>query len=684
MMAESQPLELEHSDGSLHVRIGGKRVFSHTPARPAVEVGYGSPEITGSHGNFRIRPGLKWRRPLSRVEITSSTPDHAELLLSGQGGLAATVDISLRPPGGEGSAPCVNISVSREPNGESNRLWIRLPSEANEPVHGCGQQFSRFNLRGSRLPLWSGEQGVGRSFNITTLAANLHSRSGGHWHSTYFPQPSYVTASGRFVHAETDCYARFEFQRECELLEFWQADAKLVLGAADTLEGAVTAMSDLLGRQPRLPEWTHDGMWLGLQGGSDTVRAKVEKAREAGIPMSGVWVQDWVGRRVTAFGSQLFWDWRYDRKLYPDLPELTAELQADGIRFLGYLNPFLAIEGELYREASEKGYCVKAPDGSDYMIVVTTFPAAMVDLSNPEAWQWFKSVITKNVLGAGLSGWMADYGEYLPTDAVLANGDPVLFHNRYPAEWARLNYEAISEAGRIDDVAIFTRAGYTGTSRYSHSVWAGDQMVDWSRHDGLPSVLPSALSSGMVGIGVHHSDLGGFTSLYYKKRTKELFKRWAEFAAFTPVMRSHESNRPAANWQWDSDVETISYLARMARIYVELAPYRRAVLRNYYDIGLPAIRPVSLHYTQLRSARDSNVGRHASYLYGRDLLVRPVVQRGVKNVTVRLPDDEWVHLWTGTRHGGGPVRTAAVPGRPPVFYRAESEHAAVFESVAGI
>ncbi len=667
-------LQVRAQGEELLIRADGRTVASHSARRPMISVGSGAPRFRESHGNYRIRPMLDWKKPLSRAEVLSADTQHAELRFSTVDGIAVRLLITAdtHTPG------TVHASITSASSRPYNRIWLRLPAGRREPTYGCGEQYSRFNLRGSRLPLWTSEQGVGRGFNVTTLAANLHSSAGGHWHSTYFPQPSYVTETGRLVHLESDAYARFDFAGARDILEVWQPELRFVLSAAGGLEQAVSRLSTYLGRQPRLPEWTHTGMWLGLQGGSDVIRAKVDRAQAAGLPLSALWVQDWVGRRVTAFGSQLFWDWRYDRKLYPDLPRLIEELRGRGLRFLGYINPFLAIEGELYKEASAKGYCIKKPDGSDYLITVTTFPAAKVDLTNPEAWEWLKRVIGEQMLGIGLSGWMADYGEYLPADAVLANGDAREYHNRYPAEWARLNYEAVRDAGKLDDTAIFMRAGYTGSSRATHAVWAGDQMVDWSRPDGLPSVVPAALSAGMVGIGVSHSDVGGFTSLFAKKRSKELLLRWAEHAAFTPIMRSHESNRPADNWQWDHDEETTAHIARMARLYVALTPYRKAALTEYYDRGLPVMRPTVLHYPATRKA-DRMPYR---YLLGRDVLVQPVVRKGQRRAAVRLPEDEWIHLWTGDTHHGGRVVVDAPLGMPPVFYRAQSEHAATIAAAA--
>ena len=67
-------------------------------------------------------------------------------------------------------------------------------------------------------------------------------------------------------------------------------------------------------------------------------------------------------------------------------------LNKEGVKILGYINPFLAIEKSLYKEASEKGYCVKDKDGADYLVSITTFPAAMVDLTNPDAYEWIKDI----------------------------------------------------------------------------------------------------------------------------------------------------------------------------------------------------------------------------------------------------------------------------------------------------
>ena len=141
------------------------------------------------------------------------------------------------------------------------------------------------------------------------------------------------------------------------------------------------------------------------------------------------------------------------------------------------------------------------------------------------------------------------------------------------------------------------RAGSTGSQKYSTMMWAGDQNVDWSLDDGLASVVPAALSLAMTGHGLHHSDIGGYTTLFEMKRSKELLLRWCDFSAFTPMMRTHEGNRPGDNWQFDGDAETIAHFARMTTVFThpETLPERgrRAeceVRPAGYAPAVPALR----------------------------------------------------------------------------------------------
>ena len=134
------------------------------------------------------------------------------------------------------------------------------------------------------------------------------------------------------------------------------------------------------------------------------------------------------------------------------------------MRFLGYVNPYLCNDGTLYQEALAANYLATHADGSQYLVDFGEFDCGVVDFTNPAAARWFEErVIRGDMLDRGLDGWMADFGEYLPTDLVLANGvDAMLMHNAWPTLWAEVNARAIAAAGTHRRRAVLHARGLHG------------------------------------------------------------------------------------------------------------------------------------------------------------------------------------------------------------------------------
>ncbi|MFW7550324.1 alpha-glucosidase [Escherichia coli] len=428
-------------------------------------------------------------------------------------------------------------------------------------------------------------------------------------------------------------------------------------------------------------DWIYDGVTLGIQGGTEVCQKKLDTMRNAGVKVNGIWAQDWSGIRMTSFGKRVMWNWKWNSENYPQLDSRIKQWNQEGVQFLAYINPYVASDKDLCEEAAQHGYLAKDASGGDYLVEFGEFYGGVVDLTNPEAYAWFKEVIKKNMIELGCGGWMADFGEYLPTDTYLHNGvSAEIMHNAWPALWAKCNYEALEETGKLGEILFFMRAGSTGSQKYSTMMWAGDQNVDWSLDDGLASVVPAALSLAMTGHGLHHSDIGGYTTLFEMKRSKELLLRWCDFSAFTPMMRTHEGNRPGDNWQFDGDAETIAHFARMTSVFTTLKPYLKEAVALNAKSGLPVMRPLFLHYEDDAHTYTLKY----QYLLGRDILVAPVHEEGRSDWTLYLPEDNWVHAWTGEAFRGGEVTVNAPIGKPPVFYRADSEWAALFASLKSI
>lgn len=129
------------------------------------------------------------------------------------------------------------------------------------------------------------------------------------------------------------------------------------------------------------------------------------------------------------------------------------------------------------------------------------------------------------MMATGVCGWMCDFGESLPLDAVFhGNHSPAQLHSLYPSLWGQLNADAIAKAARElggertvceeEEVVYFMRSGNAFSPSSTRLFWLGDQMVTWDAHDGLATVVMGMLSQGISGYSLSHSDIGGYTALH--------------------------------------------------------------------------------------------------------------------------------------------------------------------------
>ncbi len=642
-------------------------ILNHSAENPSVYIGYGNETVGMYRGNFDIKDYVIERYALRNVSVQGNNNEYS---LNFDNKLKANIRVQND----------IFLMDFEKVDENINRFWIRIDADENEKCYGCGEQMSYFNLRGRNFPLWTSEPGVGRDKSTyVTWRSDVENKAGGDYYNTNYPQPTYISTKHYYLHIDSTAYAEFNFiNNDFHELQVWEVPGQIRIEAAPSYVKLLEKLTAFFGRQPELPDWVYNGAILGVQGGTERSFSLVDRSIRNGIKVSGVWCQDWAGKRVTSFGKRLNWNWKWNKEMYPELPEKIKEYKEKDIRFLAYNNPYLVKEGDLYQEGLEKGYFAKSLDGKDYLVDFGEFDCGVVDLTNPEAYSWFKELIKKYIIDFGIDGWMADFGEYLPTDLKLHNGvSPMIEHNHWPVLWARCNYEALVETGKLGELVYFMRAGGAGSQKYCTLLWAGDQSVDFSRHDGLVTVICGALSAAMCGCGLHHSDIGGYTSLFNNCRTKEVFLRWAEMAAFTPVMRTHEGNRPEENFQYYDDADTLEQFGRLTDIYTMLAPYTKSLVKSNSETGLPVQRPLFIHYENDEKTYDIQT----EYLFGEDMLIAPVYLPDVAEWEVYLPNDQWVHLWTGNEFNGGIVKVSAEIGYTPAFYKKTSKYSDIFEAI---
>jgi alpha-glucosidase (family GH31 glycosyl hydrolase) len=254
----------------------------------------------------------------------------------------------------------------------------------------------------------------------------------------------------------------------------------------------------------------------------------------------------------------------------------------------------------------------------------------------------------------GVDGWWPDEGDSLDIKSRLVRN--------------RMYWEGPQIDRPNERPYSLHRNGYAGMQRYASFLWSGDVFSTWET---LKTHIPIAINTALTGIPLWGTDIGGFVPT--KEFTAELYLRWFQFGAFCPLFRSHGRTwKLRLPWGWNTGdpgpVEITSYngadtpdasqlhnpqVEVICRKYLELRyrmlPYIYSAVRECAVSGIPIMRSLWLHYSDDPKA----VARGDEYLWGRDILVAPVVEQGATSRQVYLPKGVWYDYWTGERIEGG-------------------------------
>ncbi|MBL8680248.1 MAG: hypothetical protein JNK05_13820 [Myxococcales bacterium] len=652
-----------NNDGSYALRVAGRLLLEGR--RGPVSARSSTERVETQFGIWTFRRGLVSEvQPRGRASATRGADGSIALEVSSPDGSISRVtfqrvgtsEVTIRarvtPVLPAGSQPV-----------RSTVLRFRCTNESR--FLGFGAQYNAVDQTGRRFPLFVSEQGIGRN----PMRQHLFS---GNPTTTYFPVPFFIDPRGFGLAVDTSARVEVDLcstsPEEYSLAVDDTGEVTLRLYTGPTVADVMRDWTVLQGRTSTPPEWAVRGVWLASQGGTDAARSAATRAVAANIPVAAIWSQDWVGRREFGLGNTgVRYRWAWDEAYYPNLPALIRELEAMNIRFFGYMNPFIVPEQDLWATAVRDGYVPLDAMGQPYTFLISVLEGTVVDLTNPRAVQWYQGYVERAIT-LGLSGWMQDFGEWLPIDARLSDGrDARLFHNEYPTAWQRAAREVFErtrgrDANGDDNWIMLTRSGWLRSAHTSQVVWIGDQEADWSEWDGLPTVIPALVSLGMSGVGYVTHDIAGFSG---GPSGKELYMRWTELGAFTPIMRTHEGLRRAENWNWDRDAETTAHFSRFARIHQALAPRIIELGRAHRATGMPIVRALPLQFPN--DSRTYHI--LDEFMLGDDLLVAPVVREGLTSRTVYLPSGIWFDVWDPSRVYTGPreITVSAPIGRPPVF-----------------
>ena len=484
--------------------------------------------------------------------------------------------------------------------------------------------------------------------------------------ATYYPVPWVLSTAGYGVLVEQDDLSYFRFRTAAA--DRWSMEVEADRLAYRVFPGptpleALGRFTAATGRQPAPERWFF-GPWY-QSGHSNHVPLEEERRQIdalRGCPASAVETHC----RYLPLGE--------DRGHEDAERARTAQFHAAGRAVLSYLNPLVGRDyPEAFAAAEELGALQCDPEGRPYVFQAYAGGReppftleAQYDFTNPDATAcWLE--VAERVVEAGYDGWMEDFGEYTPLDAVASDGSTgTAGHNRYPTEY----HLAAAVAARLLEqrhgrrLARFVRSGWTGTAAVAPIVWGGDPTTCWG-FDGLASAVTEGLTMAASGVAMWGSDTGGFLSTL-DRLTPELLRRWIQFSAFCPVMRTKAGGIEIPAYErpqiWDHDI--LPTWQAFARWHTALNDYLMAAHAEYRTTGRPIMCPLELAHPELGDAPDQ-------YLLGRDLLVAPVLEEGCQRRSVLVPPGEWRHLFHPDRSYRGPDRVDVAVGSDdfPVLVR---------------
>ena len=384
-----------------------------------------------------------------------------------------------------------------------------------------------------------------------------------------------------------------------------------------------------------------------------------------------------------------------DRGLEAYEADRVAFYHREGLAVLTYVNPMLCQSYEpLFSQTAAAGALQRRADGA-----VATFnsfvggtgpagftirPVAQFDFSRQAGVDAYASVL-RRIVETGHDGWMEDFGEYTPLDAVASERTGTAVHNHYPTAFHCAVRDIVAERLRTRPLVRFQRSGWTGSAKCADDVWGGDPTTTFG-FDGLSSAVRQALSIGLSGVSRWGSDIGGYDTIGNDpKLTPELLARWIQLGAVSGVMRMKKTGLEIPPYvrpqPWTPRRSAI--WRRYTKLHTQLYPYLRAGDAQYRRTGLPLMRALVL-----RDPRDARgAAREDQFLLGDDLLAAPVLRAGARSRSVYLPRGRWLdaraaltydaagdgafHV-AGARalRGGRTVRAQAALDELPLYVRA--------------
>lgn len=442
-----------------------------------------------------------------------------------------------------------------------------------------------------------------------------------------------------------------------------------VVIAGDSPSEIVRKYTTLVGKAEPLPEWAL-GFWQSKlrYRTQEELLGVAREYRKRGLPLSVIVIDFFHWPRQG--------DWKFDTKYWPNPKKMVEELESMGVKVMVSFWPNVDVFSENYSEMAKRGLLVRTERGVPILMTFRGF-TTHCDFMNPETRKYVWEKIKKNYYDIGIKMFWLDEAEPEMVIPGLGYGNILIYDydnvryylgrasevaNLYPFYYAKTFYDGMKSIGE-EDFVFLIRAAWHGIQRFRVVVWSGDIP---STFESLRRQIKAGLNMALCGITWWTTDIGGFWGGDPNdEEFRELIIRWFQFGCFCPVFRLHGFRLPypddpntcdpydltgSANEVWSFGEKIFEILKKYLFIRERLTPYIMDQMRKCCSEGIPLMRPLFFDFPQDEVTYDIE----DEYMFGSDILVAPVYEKGAKSRKVYLPKNvKWVDAWTGSMLDGG-------------------------------
>ncbi len=506
-----------------------------------------------------------------------------------------------------------------------DKTILRLSTTGNCSFYGAGERGHSLDLRGDTLVMYNRQ-----NYGYTGSDPRISQMN--------ITVPLFISSDGYAVLFDDYAPATMIMGNPVEYItENTQPIAYYFINGESSLADVSREYTRLTGHQKLAPFWSlgYITSKYGYHNEKET-RGVIDTLKRRGYPVDGV-VLDlyWYGKEEDM--GRLDWD----PGQWPSHKKMLADLKKQGVKTVLISQPYVLRNGKglgNYNFLSENGMLGLDSAGKTQEVKIWVGEGGMLDVSNPATRQWLRERYRK-LTEEGVGGWWGDLGEpeVHPEQMLHNNGLTARqYHNQYGNDWSEIISELFEEEFPDRRLMTMMRGGTAGLQRYSVFPWSTDVSRSWG---GLEPQIKIMLNSGLSGLGYMSHDVGGFAIDPENPVDPELYVRWLQLGAFSPILRTH-SQQVAEPYHYPDQQNIIKALISDRYRWL---PYNYTLAYENATQGYPLVRPLNFH--DAVNSEDKSIATDTvtdQYLWGRDVMIAPVLEQGARSRTILFPSGEWI------------------------------------------